>query len=136
QEVLAPAVEALDRRRAHLQGRGELRVRERPGAAQPPPHDERLELAPDRLDLGQLGHGSGRVHPAPGPPPGRPAQASMTTGTIIGRRLVVSLTNRPAARRTTRCSDSMSVASLAKDSFTACRTTSAHSVRSGSASGA
>ena len=54
-----------------------------------PPDDERLELPPDRLDLGQLGHAA--LEP----------QASMTTGTIIGRRLVRSLTNgrRPGARR-------------------------------------
>ena len=36
----------------------------------------------------------------------------MTTGTIIGRRRVRSLTNRPAARRTWRWSDSMSIGLL------------------------
>ena len=35
-------------------------------------------------------------------PPGRRTQASITTGTIIGRRFVRSLTNLPAARRTSR----------------------------------
>ena len=40
---------------------------------------------------------------------GSAAQASITTGTIIGRRLVRSLTKRPAARRTTFWSDSMSL---------------------------
>ncbi len=62
--------------------------------------------------------------------------ASITTGTIIGRRLVDSLTKRPAARRTTFCSASMSVPPSANDCLTAWRTSSAHSASSGSASGA
>ena len=101
-----------------------LGVRERPGLAQAATDHQRLELPADRLDLRQLGHG------------GAPVQASVTTGTIIGRRFVDSLTNLPAARRTAFCSASISVAPLAIDSLTAWRTASAHSVSSGSASGA
>ena len=57
-----------------------------------------------------------RSSPPPPPAPRRPAprraaspaHASITTGTIIGRRVVRSLTNLPAARRTSRSSASTS----------------------------
>src|SRR5262249_18342853 len=62
---------------------------------------------------------------------------SITTGTIMGRRRGGSETNRPAAFRTTRCNASMSTGSPELNaSCTAARTSSAHSSRRSSASGA
>ena len=64
------------------------------------------------------------------------AQTISTTGTIIGRRLVRSPTNRPRARRVCRLRASMSCAPSRSAWVTPAATTSLASPRSSSASGA
>ena len=100
QQVLAPAARPRDTLGAGRVERGrELRVRRTPTPRRTGgPTTSGSSWRRMRLDLGQLRH------------PSTLGQASMTTGTIIGRRRVRSLTNRPAARRTSRCSVSMSAA--------------------------
>ena len=69
-------------------------------------------------------------------PCGSADQTSMTTGTIIGRRLVRSLMNLPAAGARRAASVSKSVAPFGDASLTASRTASRASSRRSSASGA
>ncbi len=80
---------------------------------------------------------SGRAQRSPNERPRpRVGQASITTGTIIGRRLVRSLTNLPAARRTSRSRASTSRTPAASVFSTASATASHASSSRSSASGA
>ena len=56
EQVLATAAHAAHGGTDGVERREELRRGERPRVDQLGPDDERLQLSPDRLDLGQLGH--------------------------------------------------------------------------------
>ena len=155
EELLRPAEFRLDRldRPPQIDGHGgrarRIPVRCRHGgiarrpstdvpAGSPPPESPSLEHPTSATAPTAPASTIARVQPArvSDRDPLPHGQVSMTTGTIIGRRLVRSLTNLPAARRTSRSSASTSRTPLPNDFSTASAIVSQASSSRSSASGA